>query len=773
MPLAQANSLLARSWPSGTNAQPGASGAQDSAAAGAGTNATTSGSSTPAAHGAGKDGGPSGGEESEEGDWDESGLEGEGEGGEEEEEGSEGEGLGFVNDVGEDRSVLHSIDVTTFDEVPGTATVNSTSTSTANANATAAASGVKTGGESKGDLENIDRKERGMEGEGSGAMAPQDISEKTRPCSEKECLSLPGRMAPLPPASVSTTLGPNHPAPLPPSTSLGDTQSPTTAAPLSPPSTAPSGSSLNTSSLQVSFTPSEQGATSEASPAAPRLSKFDLRIAMFKEVIAAPTCDLSQLRSLAFSGVPDSVPGLRPTYWKILLKYLPLKASEREETVHSCRTQYWEYFHELIVHPNTALESIQRNKRHPVRVPQKMTESPVFEGGLKHLTDGPEPSPTTQSTWNKLFINNETWEQIDKDVKRTLPDMNFFDNVEQHESLQHILFIYSKLNARLSYVQGMNEIAGRIYYVFASDRDPETRANAEADTFFCFLNLMSEIMDLFLKTVDGEGTGVDDSLTKLDDMLHSRDPKLWRDLQDKGIDPHFYAFRWMTLLLCQEFELPEVLRLWDSFFADEGRFSFVIYFCCAMLISLRDKLLSEPFAENLQMLQNYPSTGLDKLFALAVSLRDTPITFSTCEYEDTEVDDQPSKKSKKPKHRAKSKSEDATTLASSGTGSPLPSTATPPQKAKNRIKKTLANIHHKTSHQSNSTSTPISSTTTSAATSDSTTSPTHKHDSIDESDFTSGSSEKCECVDNSRGAKTTWCSGARPSTEHENKKSFL
>ena len=37
------------------------------------------------------------------------------------------------------------------------------------------------------------------------------------------------------------------------------------------------------------------------------------------------------------------------------------------------------------------------------------------------------------------------------------------------EIVQRILFLYAKLNPGQGYVQGMNEIVGPIYYIFASD----------------------------------------------------------------------------------------------------------------------------------------------------------------------------------------------------------------------------------------------------------------------------------------------------------------
>lgn len=54
--------------------------------------------------------------------------------------------------------------------------------------------------------------------------------------------------------------------------------------------------------------------------------------------------------------------------------------------------------------------------------------------------------------------------------------------------------------------------------------------------------------------------------------------------QEQNIKPQFFAFRWLTLLLSQEFLLPDVIRIWDSLFADNSRFDFLLLVCCAMLM---------------------------------------------------------------------------------------------------------------------------------------------------------------------------------------------
>lgn len=172
------------------------------------------------------------------------------------------------------------------------------------------------------------------------------------------------------------------------------------------------------------------------------------------------------------------------------------------------------------------------------------------------------------------------------------------------EVVQRILFLYAKLNPGQGYVQGMNEIIGPIYYTFATDPNVEWRGNdhypvffmnfvadwnfylehAEADCFFCFTNLMSEIRDFFIKSLDDAESGIKRLMSRLCAELKVHDLPVFQRLQQQELQPQYYSFRWLTLLLSQEFPLPDVVRIWDSLFADEKRFSFLIFICCAMIV---------------------------------------------------------------------------------------------------------------------------------------------------------------------------------------------
>lgn len=113
------------------------------------------------------------------------------------------------------------------------------------------------------------------------------------------------------------------------------------------------------------------------------------------------------------------------------------------------------------------------------------------------------------------------------------------------------------------------------------------------------------------------------------------------------MNPQFYAFRWISLLLTQDFEFKIVLRLWDSLLANPDgpmvrnllkifiysvfwaeNYDLIYHFqeillriCCAMLIQIRERLLAGDFTTNLKLLQNYPNVDTETLLKIAERLK--------------------------------------------------------------------------------------------------------------------------------------------------------
>jgi len=371
---------------------------------------------------------------------------------------------------------------------------------------------------------------------------------------------------------------------------------------------------------------------------------------VFLQILSQEKINRVEFDKACFQGIPDGS-GLRSICWKILLNYLPPCRSDWDAVLTKQRNAYNQFIRTMIVDPNQS----QDTSDHPL-------------------------SSSPNSTWSEYFKENEVLSQIDKDVRRLCPDLSFFQQptkfpasfcsqslrtrVEQanlqamqvtqskaggsqlikpkkkyndddcYQILPHgqeahwevcerILHIFALLNPGIAYVQGMNEILGPIYYTFVTDSEDSEVQFAEADAFFCFTGLMSEIKDNFIKILDNSQCGITHNMNSLMMLLKDNDPQLHTALTERNIKPQFFSFRWLTLLLSQEFLYPEVQRLWDSFFADSERFKFLLYFCCAMLVAQRTRLINGDFIDNMKVLQRYPiETDIYQLLQLACQIKD-------------------------------------------------------------------------------------------------------------------------------------------------------
>ncbi|XP_044760024.1 TBC1 domain family member 13 [Coccinella septempunctata] len=382
---------------------------------------------------------------------------------------------------------------------------------------------------------------------------------------------------------------------------------------------------------------------------------YRARLKKFDDIISEDIINLDRLKSIAFHGIPDDQ-GLRSLCWRLLLNYLPPEKESWDSLLMKKRDLYKQFIDEMIVMPGSKEEN-----------------------GDVTFNDHPLSS-NPDSQWQTFFKDNEVLLQIDKDVRRLCPDISFFQqptefpctkivdskeeirlhkrvqrcvlksaNVERKglgitkialttrkanedyapmtegkeahwEVVERILFLYAKLNPGQSYVQGMNEIVGPIYHAFACDPDISYREYAEADCFFCFTNLMSEIRDFFIKSLDETDHGINKMMNKMLNHLKIYDRDVWLKLQQLDLKPQYYSFRWITLLLSQEFPLPDVLRIWDSLFSDENRFDFLINVCCAMIIILRERLLQGDFPSNIKLLQSFPPMDVQIILSKAMEL---------------------------------------------------------------------------------------------------------------------------------------------------------
>ncbi|KAJ7013650.1 hypothetical protein NC653_003333 [Populus alba x Populus x berolinensis] len=354
--------------------------------------------------------------------------------------------------------------------------------------------------------------------------------------------------------------------------------------------------------------------------------------------------NMGQLRRIASQGIPDGA-GIRSTVWKLLLGYLAPDRSLWSSELAKKRSQYKHFKEELLMNPSEIARRLEKTA--VLNNDNGKSESRCVLS-RSEITHGEHPlSLGKSSVWNQFFQDSEIIEQIDRDVKRTHPDLHFFSGdsslaKSNQEALRTILTVFAKLNPGIRYVQGMNEILAPLFYIFKNDPDEEMAACAEADTFFCFVELLSGFRDHFCQQLDNSVVGIRSTITRLSQLLKEHDEELWRHLEiTTKVNPQFYAFRWITLLLTQEFNFADSLHIWDTLLSDpEGPQETLLRVCCAMLILIRRRLLAGDFTSILKLLQNYPPTNISHLLYVANKLRGPADLHSNlfCKHRSTQMD---------------------------------------------------------------------------------------------------------------------------------------
>merc|ERR1719491_705844 len=127
-----------------------------------------------------------------------------------------------------------------------------------------------------------------------------------------------------------------------------------------------------------------------------------------------------------------------------------------------------------------------------------------------------------------------------------------------------------------------------MHVLASSSESPE----AEADAFWCFSGLMSEIRERFLQTVDETNSGIHKLVGTSGSLLSKYDPELANHLGTCELEPGIFALRWFTLLFARDMTLLEVVRLWDAQIAGARGFELCGHFCLSLVMSCREDLLS-------------------------------------------------------------------------------------------------------------------------------------------------------------------------------------
>ncbi|KAK7951284.1 GTPase-activating protein gyp1 [Apiospora aurea] len=299
------------------------------------------------------------------------------------------------------------------------------------------------------------------------------------------------------------------------------------------------------------------------------------KINKFKKLLQATTIPITDLRALAWGGVPEEV---RAMTWQLLLSYLPTSSERRVATLERKRKEY--------------LDGVRQ----------------AFERG------GNAPS-----AGRSRGLDEAVWHQISIDVPRTNPHIELYGYEATQRSLERILYLWAIRHPASGYVQGINDLVSPFWQVFLgsyitdcnieSGMDPGQLPKAvldavEADSFWCLTKLLDGIQDHYIVAQPG----IQRQVAALRDLTARIDSDLAKHLENEHVEFIQFSFRWMNCLLMREVSVKNTIRMWDTYLAEEQGFSeFHLYVCAAFLVKWSAKLLKMDFQEIMMFLQALPT----------------------------------------------------------------------------------------------------------------------------------------------------------------------
>ena len=325
--------------------------------------------------------------------------------------------------------------------------------------------------------------------------------------------------------------------------------------------------------------------------------------------------DQKKLYEICEPGLPDDLPILRAYIWKIILGYLPLDISEWDSTLAKKREEYKIY------------KKFIKEKLKKELEKKEYTSKDILEQIIKDVyRTNTQFSFFFQPTDKNKNFNKEEILNIYNKRKNwdfsNIEEVYKYDNFENEthtDVLKRILFTYSSILQDVSYHQGMNEILAPIYYTFSYDKLylEENEEDIEADSFWSFYFLLNGIKNNFEE--NQEGLFYKSEI--LNECLKIVDEDVYNKLLEKNIKCEFFCLRWFVVLFGQDFDMGDVIRIWDFVFSNENKNYLLFYVCLAVINLRRNVIINGEMNEILQGFQNLRDLMCDDVIFLAVDIR--------------------------------------------------------------------------------------------------------------------------------------------------------
>lgn len=135
--------------------------------------------------------------------------------------------------------------------------------------------------------------------------------------------------------------------------------------------------------------------------------------------------------------------------------------------------------------------------------------------------------------------------------------------------LQNILITYNVYNTNLGYVQGMTDLLSPIYVIMKE----------EWKTFWCFTHFMDIMERNFLR----DQSGIHEQMLTLVELVQLMLPELSEHLNKCDSGNLFFCFRMLLVWFKREFEMEDIMHIWENFWTFYYSSQFQLFFMLAIL----------------------------------------------------------------------------------------------------------------------------------------------------------------------------------------------
>lgn len=287
------------------------------------------------------------------------------------------------------------------------------------------------------------------------------------------------------------------------------------------------------------------------------LDNDKLYLAKLVQLFSNPVINLKELRDSCPDGIPSS---FRARCWRLLSGYIPPNLAKSTEELAIKRKEFQ-------------------------RLCKQHFEDDFEKQNNKRLSEG-------------LSV-------IYKDVSRTLGETKLFQSSKIRDMLSRILYVYHARNNESGYAQGMNDIVAPLIVVFTkeyvevedytlkvdahfeSQLTPEITLNIEADSYWCFVRLLSSIKNNYTPGFPD----VLEMIRKLGALIKKLDPELDEVMKTHNVTYYSISFQWLFSLLLRQFGPRPKSLLLDFFFTERDHINeWLVYISASFLMKFSNKV---------------------------------------------------------------------------------------------------------------------------------------------------------------------------------------